>query len=144
MFLDKENPIFKLAYEGNLSEVRKVIDNDPSLISIKTQENGKTLVMIAARQGHLEIIIIVDGGKGQVEVARRVLITLEIEGVNLIGIAKGPGRKAGLERIILSDENAEITLSEDSQALHLLQQIRDEAHRFAITTHRKKKGEKKS
>jgi len=92
---------------------------------------------------NLPDLIIVDGGKGQVEVARRVLITLEIVGVNLIGIAKGPGRKAGLERIILSDENAEIILSENSQALHLLQQIRDEAHRFAITNHRKKR-EKRS
>ena len=92
---------------------------------------------------NLPDLLIVDGGKGQVEIARRVLATLDIVGVNLIGIAKGPGRKAGLERIILADENSEITLSEDSPALHLLQQIRDEAHRFAITAHRKKR-EKRS
>jgi excinuclease ABC subunit C len=84
-------------------------------------------------------VLIIDGGKGQISVARRVFTALNIEGVKLLGIAKGPARKAGWERLILADESQEITLPSDSKALHLLQHIRDEAHRFAITAHRKKR-----
>lgn len=84
-------------------------------------------------------LLIIDGGKGQVAVALRVLENLGVKAVKTIGIAKGPGRKAGLERLILADEQQEIALPEDSKALHLLQHIRDEAHRFAITSHRKKR-----
>ncbi len=88
---------------------------------------------------NLPDVLIVDGGKGQLTVARRVFAALEIEGVTLIGIAKGADRKVGLERLIIGDDSREITLPADSAALHLLQHIRDEAHRFAITAHRKKR-----
>lgn len=91
------------------------------------------------QEGQLPDILIVDGGKGQVTVARRVFATLEIEGVTLIGIAKGVSRKAGMERLLIGEDAQEITLPSDSPALHLLQHIRDEAHRFAITAHRKKR-----
>lgn len=84
-------------------------------------------------------VLIIDGGKGQITVARRVFEMLNIQGVRLLGIAKGPDRKAGWERLILSGDTNEITLPTDSPALHLLQHIRDEAHRFAITSHRKKR-----
>ena len=84
-------------------------------------------------------LLIIDGGKGHITVARRVFSALNIEGVKLLGIAKGPDRKAGWERLILADEAQEMTLPSDSKALHLIQHIRDEAHRFAITTHRKKR-----
>lgn len=84
-------------------------------------------------------LLIIDGGKGQVSVAKRVFSALNIQGVTLLGIAKGPDRKAGWERLILVAQNKEITLPIDSPALHLLQHIRDEAHRFAITSHRKKR-----
>ena len=89
--------------------------------------------------GDLPDVLIIDGGKGQVGIARRVLAELEVNKVKLIGIAKGPARKAGWEKIILADDHSEITLPPDSQALHLLQHIRDEAHRFAITLHRQKR-----
>lgn len=88
---------------------------------------------------HCPDVLIIDGGKGQVNVAKKVLTTLGVEGVFLLGIAKGPDRKAGLERLILVARNEEIMLPADSPALHLLQHIRDEAHRFAITAHRKKR-----
>lgn len=91
------------------------------------------------QEGRLPDVLIVDGGKGQITVARRVFAALAIEGVTLVGIAKGPDRKAGWERLILSDDSQEITLPADSPALHLLQHIRDESHRFAITAHRKKR-----
>ncbi len=87
-------------------------------------------------------VLIIDGGKGQITVAQKVLTTLNISGVILLGIAKGPSRKAGWEKLILVHEEREITLPDDSKALHLLQHIRDEAHRFAITAHRKKRQKK--
>jgi excinuclease ABC subunit C len=84
-------------------------------------------------------VLIIDGGMGQVGVAKRVLAALNISDLILLGIAKGPSRKAGWEKLILVNEEREFTLPEDSSALHLLQHIRDEAHRFAITAHRKKR-----
>ena len=92
-----------------------------------------------SQEGRLPDVLIVDGGKGQMTVARRVFAALCVEGVTLVGIAKGPDRKAGWERLIIDDDAQEITLPADSLALHLLQHIRDEAHRFAITAHRKKR-----
>lgn len=91
------------------------------------------------QEQQLPDVLIIDGGKGQVAVAERVLASLQVEGVTLLGIAKGPDRKAGWERLILVAEDKELTLPSDSPALHLLQHIRDEAHRFAITSHRKKR-----
>ncbi|KTD37494.1 excinuclease ABC subunit C [Legionella moravica] len=84
-------------------------------------------------------VLIIDGGKGQVAVVQRVLLSLNVHDVILLGVAKGPSRKAGWEKLILVNEDREFTLPEDSKALHLLQHIRDEAHRFAITAHRKKR-----
>ncbi|WP_058533230.1 excinuclease ABC subunit UvrC [Legionella saoudiensis] len=84
-------------------------------------------------------VLIIDGGKGQVGVARRVLESLNISEVLLLGVAKGPSRKAGWEKLILVHEEREFILPDESKALHLLQHIRDEAHRFAITAHRKKR-----
>jgi len=88
---------------------------------------------------NLPDVLIIDGGKGQVSVAQRVLDSLQITEVILLGIAKGADRKVGWERLLIAAQNREITLPMDSPALHLLQHIRDEAHRFAITTHRKKR-----
>lgn len=92
-----------------------------------------------AHDGQLPDLLIIDGGKGQVAVAKKVLTLLGIDNLMLLGIAKGPTRKAGWERLILSTESQEKILPSDSPALHLLQHIRDEAHRFAITAHRKKR-----
>lgn len=102
------------------------------------QAIGRRFKRLLAEQ-RLPDLLIVDGGKGQVGVARRVLEELGISEVLLLGIAKGPDRKAGWERLIMVAENKEITLPADSPALHLLQHIRDEAHRFAITGHRNKR-----
>lgn len=90
-------------------------------------------------QATLPDLLLIDGGKGQIRAALRVLKALEVESIRLIGIAKGVTRKAGWERILLEREKKEITLATDSPALHLLQHLRDEAHRFAITSHRKKR-----
>jgi len=84
-------------------------------------------------------LIIVDGGKGQLKMAATVLESLQVSGVALMGIAKGSARKPGCEHIFLWGSEHEIVLSSDDPVLHLLQFIRDEAHRFAITAHRKKR-----
>lgn len=87
-------------------------------------------------EGKLPDILFIDGGKGQVREAEQVLEELQINDVNLIGIAKGRARKAGEETLYFAETGQEIKLPADSTALHLIQQIRDEAHRFAITGHR--------
>ena len=84
-------------------------------------------------------ILFIDGGKGQVRQAREVLEELQISGVTIIGVAKGEGRKPGLETLVLSDSAVPTILPANSPALHLVQQIRDEAHRFAITGHRQRR-----
>jgi excinuclease ABC subunit C len=85
-------------------------------------------------------LIIVDGGKGQLSVAQTELEAIQLTQPALIGIAKGPERKPGEETLFAHRENREINLPGNSPALHLLQQIRDEAHRFAITGHRQRRG----
>ena len=97
-------------------------------------------------EGKLPDILFIDGGKGQLSAAEKVLEELQVGGVTLVGIAKGPERKAGLETLFLSPTHEPIILPADSPALHLIQQIRDEAHRFAITGHRQRraKARKKS
>ena len=97
-------------------------------------------------EGKLPDILFIDGGKGQLSAAEKVLEELQVSGVTLVGIAKGAERKAGLETLFLSPSHEPIILPADSPALHLIQQIRDEAHRFAITGHRQRraKARKKS
>jgi excinuclease ABC subunit C len=81
-------------------------------------------------------VLLIDGGSGQVSQALAVLAELQIDEVTVVGVAKGTSRKPGLEHLILDDGRGERSLPKDSPALHLIQQIRDEAHRFAITAHR--------
>jgi excinuclease ABC subunit C len=85
-------------------------------------------------------LLVIDGGKGQVGVATGVLEEQGLHGVPLIGIAKGPERKAGEEDIVFPDRDDVLNLPSDHPGLHLLQQIRDEAHRFAIQGHRARRG----
>jgi excinuclease ABC subunit C len=94
---------------------------------------------IQSGEGKLPDLLLIDGGKGQLAAAERVLKELAVTGVTLMGVAKGRSRKPGLEQLFLSGHKAPIILSEDSSALHLVQQIRDEAHRFAITGHRQRR-----
>jgi excinuclease ABC subunit C len=98
---------------------------------------------IKTGEGILPDIIIIDGGKGQLHQAEVVLEELQITGVILLGIAKGPGRKPGLETIYLTGKERAIELLPEANALLLLQQIRDEAHRFAITGHKNRREKKR-
>lgn len=91
-------------------------------------------------EGKLPDILLVDGGKGQLAMAREVLEELAVPELILLGVAKGTTRKPGLETLFLNDAAHEFTLPGTSPALHLIQQIRDESHRFAITGHRARRG----
>ena len=84
-------------------------------------------------------ILFVDGGKGQVSEAAKVLDELQLSEVTLVGVAKGPGRRPGMEQLFLSGKKRPLILPADSPALLLIQQIRDEAHRFAIGGHRQRR-----
>lgn len=84
-------------------------------------------------------LLLIDGGKGQVSAAAAVLEELELSEVPLAGIAKGPTRKPGLEELVFPDHRKPLRLPAQSPALHLVQRVRDEAHRFAITGHRAKR-----
>jgi len=94
-------------------------------------------------EGQLPDVLFIDGGKGQLSEAEKILEELQIEGVILVGVAKGPGRKAGLETLIVSG-GPQLNLAPDDPALHLVQHIRDESHRFAITAHRNRRGKKRT
>lgn len=94
-------------------------------------------------EGKLPDILIIDGGKGQLSTAQAVLAELGVNNVPLLGVAKGTTRKAGFETLIWAETGEEIVMSSDSSALHLLQHIRDEAHRFAITGHRQRRDKKR-
>lgn len=95
---------------------------------------------VKKEEGKLPDILLIDGGKGQVQQALDVLEELQVTGVYVLGVAKGPSRRPGLETLILDDGEREQHLPADAPALHLIQQIRDEAHRFAITGHRAARG----
>ena len=90
----------------------------------------------AEGDGKIPDLILIDGGKGQVKVARNTLVELGLDFVTLVGVSKGKERKPGLEQLIFSGTKKPLQLPKDNLGLHLIQQIRDEAHRFAIQGHR--------
>ena len=93
------------------------------------------------KQGEFPVpdLLIIDGGRGQLAQVEAALGELAITGLTLVGVAKGPDRRPGAEQLWLSGRDTAVILPADSPAMHLIQQIRDEAHRFAITAHRQRR-----
>ncbi len=91
-------------------------------------------------EGKMPDLLLIDGGKGQVSVATQVLAELGVGSVIVVGVAKGEERKPGMEQLVLPQRNVTVRLDSNAPGLHLIQQIRDEAHRFAIQGHRKQRG----
>ncbi|MEE9335904.1 MAG: excinuclease ABC subunit UvrC [Granulosicoccaceae bacterium] len=94
-------------------------------------------------QRDLPEVLFIDGGKGQIGVALEVMEDLQLSSIEVVGVAKGPERRPGEETLILCSQNTERRLSHDNPAQLLIQQIRDEAHRFAIAGHRAQRGKKR-
>jgi len=95
---------------------------------------------VTAAGGVVPDLILIDGGKGQVGAARSALQEIGLHEAVVVGVAKGPERKPGLEELILEQEGRTLELAPSHPGLHLIQQIRDEAHRFAIVGHRARRG----
>ena len=91
---------------------------------------------VADGQGKMPDLILIDGGKGQVSAAQAILVELGLTEIPFLGVAKGENRKPGLEQLIFPSGQKPLKLPPDQAGLHLIQQIRDEAHRFAIQGHR--------
>jgi excinuclease ABC subunit C len=95
---------------------------------------------ITAEAGRIPDLVLIDGGKGQVSSAKSILVELGLNDVAIVGVAKGPERKPGLEELIIEAEARSLQLPHSHPGLHLIQAIRDEAHRFAIVGHRARRG----
>jgi len=107
------------------------------------QALSRRYTRIKSGEGALPDILFIDGGKGQVSQAVNVLEELQITDLLVVGVAKGTTRKAGFEVLHRADNGREFVMPSDSVALHLVQHIRDESHRFAITGHKQRRDKKR-
>ncbi|MBB5189950.1 excinuclease ABC subunit C [Silvimonas terrae] len=110
-------------------------DDYAAMRQVLSRRYGK----IAAGEGKVPDVVLIDGGKGQLSMAEEVMAEVGLTQPILIGVAKGETRKAGLEQLIFATTHESLQLPRDHAGLHLVQQIRDESHRFAITGHRAKR-----
>jgi excinuclease ABC subunit C len=99
---------------------------------------------VVAGEGKVPDLVLIDGGKGQLAVARDVFADIGLADVAIVAIAKGEERKPGLEQLLPLGRKEPVQLPKDHPALHLIQQIRDEAHRFAIQGHRARRAKARS
>ncbi len=115
-------------------------DDYGAMTQALTRRYRRVLEQESEDGGRMPDLLLIDGGKGQLAVAEGVMRELSAANVRLMGVAKGRSRKPGREQLFLSGQRGATILPANSPALHLIQQIRDEAHRFAITGHRQQRG----
>ena len=113
---------------------------EPELSGTSGERSSRRTPGQGSLEGKWPDLIIIDGGKGQLSAAEGVMQELQVEGLKLVAVAKGRERKPGLEQLFLSGSGRPTILPATSLGLHLIQQIRDEAHRFAIAGHRARRG----
>lgn len=129
-----DGPINSQYRQFNIENITKGDD-----YAAMSQVIARRYTRLVKEDAKLPDLILIDGGKGQIGVAKKALTELQITHIPILGVAKGPSRKPGLENLILALENKRIDCDSSSPALHLIQHIRDEAHRFAITAHRQRR-----
>lgn len=135
---DNEGPMKSNYRRFNITGITKADD-----YAAMHQALTRRYTKLKQGEGVLPDILLIDGGKGQLSQAEAVLEELQVSGVLVVAVAKGEGRKPGLETLILAHSRQHLQCPADSPALHLIQQIRDEAHRFAITGHRQRRAKQK-
>jgi excinuclease ABC subunit C len=108
-------------------------DDYAAMKQVLTRRYSKLIEAARNNEAKLPDLVLIDGGKGQISSAKEVFETLGLDLGLLVGVEKGEGRKVGLEELVFADGREKVYLGKDSAALMLIAQIRDEAHRFAIT-----------
>ena len=138
MVFGKEGPLKSDYRRFNIADVQAGDD-----YGAMRQALLRRYTRIKRGEAQLPDLLMVDGGKGQLAEAVKVIDELQIEGVEIVAVAKGRSRRPGQEQVFLAGRERPFILRPNSPALRLIQQIRDEAHRFAIAGHRQRRGKRR-